>query len=140
MFCFCDPCKYPNNLNSLFYSDCLMPIPVSSTYIFKNCCLSYIWSISSSMTSSSWRRLSTMLTNILMEPLVVNFKAFDYRLRRTCWIRCSSWVIKGECYFEEEGSSLILLNVADRLNPIVSAFICYILMTFFTDSIILNSL
>ena len=70
----------PNSLKSLSWSCCLIPTPVSSTSIWRNFC-SYVINI--------WALISIL-------PVSVNFKAFDYRLSKTCWILFMSVDIWGE--------------------------------------------
>ena len=71
----------PNSLNSLSQSAYGMPMPVSRTSITRYFLLS----------------LSSILTLMVTPPFQVNFRAFDYRLRRTCITLFSSMYKMGEC-------------------------------------------
>lgn len=95
--------RNPNSLNNLSWSCFLIPIPVSSTWIWiiPNRACSYfsrwIGSIVSCLSSemyfyllsvksaADWTNLHLIKT---FWPLYVNFRAFDSRFRMTYWILC----------------------------------------------------
>jgi len=123
VFILSDSLRKPKNLNSLPWFFFEMPIPVSLTVICRN----FSWEI---------LRISTMIST---SPSWVNLSAFDWRQSRTCIILCLSVTIKElkdprlSCSI-----SLMLTKLAKSFILLSSAFLCWIIITSLTASMMSN--
>ena len=113
----------PNSLNSLSWFSLGIPIPVSITDIFRN-----FLSVSSPLIISIF---------VYTLPCWVNFSALAWIPSSTCIILCSSQQIMG---LSSPSSSVpILRNSAWNSKSLSLAFWRYMLMTFSTLSLMLNT-
>jgi len=79
VFIYRPSCTKPKSLNSLSWSYCFMPIPLSTT------------STSRKSAKGFWQTPTLIVT----WPFSVNLRAFDWMFSKICMIRCSSERIIG---------------------------------------------